>query len=143
MGGLCLSGYGHSTKLGQQMLRITCLKVIAPHLRFEDVSRTKSRSTLRSKVPFTTLHSLRVGGIAASLKITRAMPEYSFEDEISFASRQDQLRVEREARVEDVISFVLRVERQTRGDHEARVQLVESAISSYCPYPTKWVARKC
>ncbi len=48
------------TKLGQQTLLITCLKVILPHLRFEAIlrpeSRSKVRSKMRSTVPFTALH---------------------------------------------------------------------------------------
>ncbi len=54
------------TKLGQQMLHITCSKVIAPHLRSEAVLRPKARVERGS--------SLLVGGIAASLTITRATP---------------------------------------------------------------------
>ncbi len=39
------------TKLGLQMLNITSLKLIPPHLTFEAVLRPKSRSKSRSKVP--------------------------------------------------------------------------------------------
>ncbi len=39
------------TKLSQQMLHITCLKLIPPHLRFEAFMRPKLRSKSRSKVP--------------------------------------------------------------------------------------------
>ena len=42
----CLSGHwcpNHSTKLGQQMLHIRCLKVIVPHHRSAAILRPKSR----------------------------------------------------------------------------------------------------
>ncbi len=67
------------TKLGQQTLHITCSKVIPPHLRFETILRPKSRSNVRSKVPFTTLHYTdgHAIGIGKSLGNSCAVPVLS------------------------------------------------------------------
>ncbi len=50
--------------------------------------------------------------------------EISFEGDISFQGG---------IILEDVISFVLSVERATRGEHEARVERVEAAMSFIFP----------